>query len=761
MSVVAAVLASTVGCRACQDRPEIEPTIIPAAQYVPLFDAYLDMPTTMDAEWVALADVTGDGIDDQLVAVQRLGTLAVLPGLGDGTFAPARHIEVGPLPICLVVEDFDGDEVLDVVIATSGDGVVSTWLGDGSGGFERSWRRQVFTESRALYEDEKAWFDVDRVYALETLRAADITGDGILDVVAGRAVFPNTMGEARDLGHGVALLHGRGDGSFQSPRYLDTGGYAVGLALVDLDGDGPIDMAVSHRMKGEVATYRNLGDGSLEPWSTVGVGEHPVFLEAGDLDGDGHQDLVVVNRGSEDLEVLIGGGDGTLRSAGTYRAGPLPEAAALADLDADGVLDVAVSNGKSPQVIGLYRGLGQGRLAEVQDLPAGHCANHAAFSDLDGDGDLDMVVANSSSFTTSVYLGEEGTLRQPSVERLSADSLSSAVVDWDQDGRLDVVLLHGAARHLTLVGGFERSESTRQLQLDLPSLPHEIVALPPSAELAPALVTTLPRAGQLAVLTRAPGGEQLTAIVDLPGVEPLALAAGDLDGDGRRELVVFDGASSGMNVLQDRGVHQFVPAYPLSPLPGRASALLLHDLDGDGKDEILASLQGQDRVVAIDGATGELRGSYATGREPVALLLQDLDGDGLADLFTADIRSDSVSVLPGLPGGGFGPPSAWAACRHPTALAAADVDRDGHLDIAACCLTGNAVALLLGDGAGGFSRRQLYGASFESSVVVLEDLDEDQRVDLLTASGSFSFDRTVHPQAPIMKARTLTIGWGR
>ena len=737
------------------------PTILPAAQHAPLFDAYLDLPLSMDAEWVELVDVNQDGVLDQLVAVQCAGTVAVLEGYGDGTFAPARYIEVGPLPTCIVAEDLNGDGLVDMTVATTGDGRATTWLGDGQGGFEREQSQQVFTESRALYEDEKAWFDVDRIFALEILRSGDLTGDGISDLVAGRPVFANTMGEAQDLGQGAALLVGRGDGSFAPPAPIETGGHAVGLELVDLDEDGLLDLAVAHRLENAVVTFRNTGGGTLVRWSEVAVGKHPVFLEAGDLDLDGHQDLVVVNRASEDIGILRGGGDGTLSLVGSYCAGPLPEAVALADLDADGLLDIAVANGKSPPLLGYYHGLGGFRFTEVEEIPAGHCANHSAFGDLDRDGELDLVMANSSSRTTSVYLGQGGQLRYAQVYPTGYDTLASTILDWDSDGLDDVVLLHTQARHLSLLSGRGRPWPSQHRKLDLPGRPHDLAVLPSSEHRPRSLAVSLSAALAVVLLTPELDGTTTTLRIPLEGHEPLALAAGDLDGDGSPEIVFFDGTSTRLVVLGDDGAHRWHVRATFEHLEGRVSDLDVRDLDGDGTAEIVATLQMLDRVLVLEGECLSIRAQLVTGAQPVGLLLADLNGDGHHELITADIRANAVTIFPGISGGSFGQPRAWAACRHPTALTVGDADMDGKVDLAVSCLTGNATAILLGDGLGGFTRRQLYGGAFEPSVVELTDLDRDGKPDLLMGSGSYSFDRTIHPPPGILASHALGIAWGR
>ncbi len=747
------------------DRGAAETIVLESTRYDPLFDSYLDQPVGWDAEWVALADINGDGHLDQLVAAQIGGHVAFLAGYGDGGFAPARFLEVGPLPTCISVEDFDGDGLLDMAVATTGDGKLGIWLGDGEGGFRRHQRVQVFTESRELYEDEEAWFSVDRVFAIEIVRAGDVTLDGKLDLVVGRAIFPNTMGTVRDLGKGVAVLAGRGDGSFDDPVLLDTGGNAVGLALADLDEDGGLDLVVSHRLRGEVVAFRSLGGGEFERTSTVAVDDQPVYLQEGDLNGDGHQDMVVLQRTGDDITVLQGMGDGSLRHATTLQAGPVPESVAIADLDGDRVPDLSVANGGSPALLGLYRGLGEFRFEEVEEFPAGHCTNHTAIGDLDEDGLLDVVMANSSSMTTSFYkgLGRDGILG-PYVHRLGADSIAGAMLDLDQDGELEVVLAHPGDQSLSILGGADRTWPTRRVRIALGGAPHDLLVLDPQGSEPPMVVVSLPARGALALVRIDDSGQPVLEPVDLAGMEPLALASGDLDGDGADEVVVFDGRASTLVVLTNQGAGPLQPLAARVALPSRTSDIIVEDLDGNGTEEVLVTLQAEDRVLVLSGGVdGPLEQvlSLDTGSEPVALTLSDLDGDGSAELITANIRGNSISVARAGPDAHFERALTWAACRHPTSLEVADVDGDQKVDVAVSCLTGNSVALMLGDGKGGFRERHIYGSDFEPRVVLLRDLDADGRIDLLSAAGAYGFDRTRAPPPANHGAKTVSVLWGR
>jgi FG-GAP-like repeat len=154
---------------------------------------------------------------------------------------------------------------------------------------------------------------------------------------------------ARQVGSGGLQLYTRNaDGSFaDGPAYAP--GFAPAadpdwLQLVDVDGDGHLDVAVQDSLTGAINVFLNDGNGGLGPAIVTPFPAHGTFA-LGDVDLDGKVDLVTAS--TDGLGVLVGNGDGTFQAPVLF---PLAQTSCptctfgyvirLADMNGDGKLDV-------------------------------------------------------------------------------------------------------------------------------------------------------------------------------------------------------------------------------------------------------------------------------------------------------------------------------------------------------------------------------------------------------------------------------------
>ena len=275
---------------------------------------------------------------------------------------------------------------------------------------------------------------------------------------------------------------------------VDDGGYGVGFCVGDYDGDQRLDFMVTNF--GVDRLYRNLGPGAdgqvrfAESASTVGVAgrDWSVSCAFGDLDGDGDLDLYVThyvvfsfeNRPechdrARDLHfychpdhfegladaLFINQGDGTFREEGKRRGlaqGTSERGLGVvaSDLDDDGDLDLYVTNDGSANR--LYQNRGDGTFVDLSLLSGtAFDANGAqqagmgiAAGDVDGDGRIDLAVTNFSLEANNLYLNRgqglfEDRSRVMGLAEASFKDLGWGIawLDYDLDGDLDLATANG------------------------------------------------------------------------------------------------------------------------------------------------------------------------------------------------------------------------------------------------------------------------------------------------------------------------------
>lgn len=181
---------------------------------------------------------------------------------------------------------------------------------------------------------------------------------------------------------------------------------------------------------------------------------------------------------------------------------------------------------------------------------------------------------------------------------------------------------------------------------------------------------------------------------------PQAIAVGDFDGDGVREVALAGGESTSVDLgrIDLRGD---LTSFDHIEAGEGIRDLWAGDLDGDGIDEVVTVDAGDGSVTVIHGGD-RASTTLATGGTPTAVDVADLDGDGALDLVVADFTGGALIVFQGHAGGGFAEPRSWPSVAGLQWIDLGDVDGDGHVDIAARGGAAPEVWVHPGDGAGAF-----------------------------------------------------------
>jgi hypothetical protein len=219
------------------------------------------------------------------------------------------------------------------------------------------------------------------------------------------------------------------------------------------------------------------------------------------------------------------------------------------------------------------------------------------------------------------------------------------------------------------------------------------------------------------------------------GKSPDAIAIGDLNGDGKPDIVAANAADNTVSVLIGKGDGTFAPqkTYATGKTP---TGVAIADL-GNGKPDIVVTNQEDGTVSVLLGkgdGTFEPQKTYATGKTPTGLAIADL-GNGRPDIVTANAADNTVSVLIGNGDGSFQPPTPYATGEGPVAVAIADLNGDKKADVVTANETEGTVSVLLGKGDGTIEAPKNYGTGVAPDAVALGDLNHDGKPDIVAADG--------------------------
>ncbi len=333
------------------------------------------------------------------------------------------------------------------------------------------------------------------------------------------------------------------------------------VAVADVNGDGKPDIvsadcpggSCSIQGQGTISVFLGNGDGTFQNAVTYSSGGVlPTSVVVGDVNGDGKPDILVTNE-SYGINMLLGNGDGTFQPAVAVAGVAAPQELLIADINGDGKADLVVLAAS----IGVLLGDGDGSFQPIVEY--GECigclASSLTMADVNGDGKLDLLVTYWNEGGIGIRLGNgDGTFQSETLLALGVQPSWLAAADVNGDGHVDLV-----STRLCLGG-----------------------------------CTTF---GTVAVLLgNGDGTFQAPAMYGWDGFAATSVAIADINEDGKADLVI-GGASClgqcgpgpiGIGVLLGKGDGTFQATLPYSPSIAAGDHVVVEDLNGDKRPDVVA-----------------------------------------------------------------------------------------------------------------------------------------------------------------------------
>ena len=692
-------------------------TTTPGAS-TPTFSANTDFATGTGAYATAIGDLNGDGKPDIAVANYNETSVSVFintttPGASTPTFTAKTDFTAGTNPASVTFNDFNGDGKSDMAVANYGSNTVSVFFNT--------------TTPGSATPTFSAKTDFATGTGPYSVAAGDFNRDGKPDMAAANydatsvSVFLNTT------------TPGASTPTFSAKTDFTAGTNPSTVSIRDLNGDGVPDLAVANYGSNSVSVFFNTTtpNASTPTFSAAtdfATGSGPYTVTLGDFNRDGKPDMAATHYNINSVSVFLntttpGAATPTFGAVSFYTTGTNPSSVSICDLNGDGKPDMAAGNETSNDVSVFMNvmtlGVTPASFSAKTDFTTGTSPRAVKFSDINGDGKQDMAVVNGSSNTVSVFLNTTPT-------------------------------------------GTSTPTFSARTDFAIGTLPSHLSIADLNGDGIPDLVTTNQSSNSVSVLlnTTTPGATTpsfSSATGFATGASTIASSIGDINGDGKPDIVTANTSGLSISVLiNTTPTGNTTPTFAAKvdfTTPANAQFLSISDLNGDGKPDIAVTANASIVSVFLNTTstgsatpTFSARTDFTAGASTKQVAIGDLNGDGKPDLAVVSTTLVAVSVLlnttaPGASSPTFSAKTDFTSGTAPWSVSIGDLNGDGLLDLLVSnAFSGtNSVSVLLNTTTTGastptFSAKTDFTVGNQPRSVTIGDLNGDGKPDIAAAN---------------------------
>ncbi len=336
--------------------------------------------------------------------------------------------------------------------------------------------------------------------------------------------------------------------------------------------------------------------------------------------------------------------------------------------------------------------------ANKQNIATGTNSNSVCLGDIDGDGKPDMAVANTGNNTVSVYrnISTSGTIVYATKVDFTTGSFPVSVVigDVNGDGKPDLVVANQSSNTVSYFVNTSVSGTVNfnpKVDLATGSAPNMASIGDIDGDGKPEIVVANISSSTISVFQYS-FGTYAPAVNYSVGSNPMSVTIGDIDGDNKPDLVSANSSSANVSVLRNTstlGTINFAGVVNFTAGTNPMYACI-GDLDGDGKPDLAVANQGSATVSVLrnNSTSGTIafipKVDFTTGTQPNTVIIGDIDGDGKPDMAVANQGSASTSMLANTSTSGtisFLPKADFGTNSPPVSVFIGDIDGDGKPDV--------------------------------------------------------------------------------
>ena len=628
---------------------------------------------------LVVADFSNDNILDIVVANSFTNNIGIFYGFGNGTFESLQVFwtENGTQPQSIASGDFNNDNRLDIAVANyDADNV------------------------NVLLRCDDARFQNEVIYSsggdTEPLSVAvgDFNNDSWLDIVV-----------ANSLGANLGVFLGYGNGTFSAQRTYPTGVGSLPQTVVvgDVNNDEHLDLVVTNALKDNIGIFLGYGNGTFSDQMIYPTeyGSTPVSVALGDFNNDGNLDIVNACYWTSDIGIFFGYGNGTFSDEITYSTGygSNPNSVVVGDFNNDSILDIAVTN-QGSRSIGIFLGCGDGNFLNETMYSTGNNSKPTTMTvgDFNNDAILDITVSNFGTGNIGVFFGHhDGTFSDQMTFSTGGNSQPwwVAVGDFNNDHRPDIVTANTGTNNIGIFVAFINGTFFDQMTYStgISSSPISVAVGDFNNDGRLDIVVANRDRGSIGLFFGYAHDGFLSTPAYSTGFSsrPVHIVVGDFNNDNQLDLAVANNGTDNIMIFLGSGFGTF--SSPTNYSTGKGShpcSIAIGDFNNDRIMDIAVGNFGSSTISIFLGHGNLIflnQTTYSVGidSQPYSIAVCDFNNDTHLDVAVANYASNNVGLFLGYGNGTFMNQIIFSGGfnSQPSALAVGDFNGDRVMDFIA------------------------------------------------------------------------------